>query len=169
MALQQLAKAATLTYPDHFVADLHELASLGAHGNSEQNCQRDLLLKLHDVIPPEPYVVDAPLVVIHENKTQIMTRPVSLLLPHEWFACLCDSELMEYVYGSDKIEAFWSQARDDDPRLFENNIKFIAGWVSKTIPFLLHGDGAPHQKKTVSIFCHLGAFCQALVSQTHNC
>ena len=96
MALQQLARATTLTYPNHFVADLHELASPGAHGNSEQNCQRDLLLKLHDVIPPEPYVVDVPLVVTHENKTQIMTRPVSLLLPHEWFACLCDSELYQY-------------------------------------------------------------------------
>ena len=65
MALQQLAKATALTYPDHFVADLRELASHCAPGNSEQNCQRDLLLKLHDAIPPEPYVVDARLVVVH--------------------------------------------------------------------------------------------------------
>ena len=78
VALQQLAKAATLTYPNNFVPDLNQFASLGAHGNSEQNCQRDLLLKLPHLLAPEPYLVNVPLLVLQDNKTQMVSKDVPL-------------------------------------------------------------------------------------------
>ena len=116
--MQQLAKAATLTYPDNFVSDLNQFASLGAHGNSEQNCQRDLLQKLPQLLAPEPYLVEVPLIVLQDNKKEMVLKDIPVLLPHEWFASMLETDLIDFICGGTKVESFWSQTPLDDPRLF---------------------------------------------------
>ena len=147
VALQDLAKAASLTFPDSFVKDLNEFASLGAHGHAEHNCHRDLLQKLPKLFVPEPYQVNVPLLVRQENRQQVIYKDVPVLLPHEWFASLFEGKLLDFICGSDKTVSFWSQTDADDPRLFENPMTSISGWQSKVVPFLIHGDAAPHQNK----------------------
>ena len=150
--MQQLAKAATLTYPDNFVSDLNQFASLGAHGNSEQNCQRDLLQKLPQLLAPEPYLVEVPLIVLQDNKKEMVLKDIPVLLPHEWFASMLETDLIDFICGGTKVESFWSQTPLDDPRLFENPMMDIEDWHSKVVPFLLHADAAPHQNKdTINI------------------
>ena len=127
--------------------DVYDLSSLGAFGNSSNHCQRDLLKKLGELSVPEPYLVQAPLLLLDENISKVRHCDVSILLPHEWFASMFESGLLDYVCGVDKIPAFWSQTDDKDHRLFENPLKSIPEWESSVCPFLLHGDAAPHQNK----------------------
>lgn len=152
MALQDLAKAASLTYPNTSAQDVNEFASLGAHGHSEHNCQRDLLLKLPELSVPEPYLVEAPVLVLHDNRTQLISKHIHILLPHEWLASMFEADLLDYICGSSKIQQFWAQTRLSDPRLFQNPLKDIEDWSAKVMPFLLHGDAAPHQNRdTINI------------------
>ena len=52
----------------------------------------------------------------------MVLKDIPVLLPHEWFASMLETDLMDSICGGTKVESFWSQTPLDDPRLFENHM-----------------------------------------------
>jgi hypothetical protein len=126
--------------------DINQYARLGSHGQQEGNIHRDLLVLIGTLITPEPVDVDVP--VVHKNVAGRTTsmQPVSIFLPHDWFATIAEQGLMHRVFGSHKVTEFWEQINPLDPRLHKNSMTQQVGWEQKFIPFIQHADGGPHQK-----------------------
>lgn len=86
--VQALASAACLSGSN--ATDLRQLASLGGHGNSPQNCHRDLT-RLHfaNLASPVPTKVTTQLCC--RNADGLLgeaAQEVPLLLPHHWVQAL---------------------------------------------------------------------------------
>jgi len=125
-------------------ADVNDLASLGAFGNSPSNIHRDLMRSVFsDVVEPEPFNVKTRLQAVDGVKD----RDCAILYPHDWIVHLAELGLLSKVMGLPAVTSFWEQQD------FENNPQFTAcgdffrnlNWQEEiVIPLLLHGDAAPH-------------------------
>ena len=140
--VQQIALAAVQSGADK--VDLNQLASLGAHGNSPQNAQRDLTrLVFPDVLTPNTVTVQVPLMAADGVKL----RDYDMMLPHDWVAAVAAKGLLGKLMGTESSTLFWEQQDfRNNPQLrqcasFLRSIDFKEDVV---IPMLLHGDGAPH-------------------------
>ena len=92
--VQALASAACLS--GCTARDLHGLAALGGHGNSPQNCHRDLT-RLHfgALASPEPSKVTTLLSCRNaDGLLGEVAQEVPLLLPHHWVQAL--DEILVY-------------------------------------------------------------------------
>lgn len=140
---QQCAKAAVLSGCS--APDVCQIARVGAHGESPQNCQRDLVRQLcHNMASPEPFCWKVPLVARDKEELTLKVEQydVYIFLPHDWLACLNDSCLQEKVLGTHLTETFWSQQCLEDPKLCDNPVLKIPRFKQVVVPFLVHGDGA---------------------------
>jgi len=144
-SLQELSKASVLTYGSG-TDDVTEYSRLGAHGHSDKNIHRDLLVHIGDLLPPEPEQVEAPVLMKDFALKSIGKELLSIFLPHDWFACVFKHGLMEEIFGTSDIQGFWSQVSHDDPKLYKNPMTTIKSWRKLFIPFAVHADGGPHQK-----------------------
>ena len=70
-----------------------------------------------------------------------------MFAPHDWIACLAEEGLLDRLFGTPmKIQDFWNQVLDDDPKFHRNPIRTVPGWNKLFVPIEYHGDAAPHQK-----------------------
>ena len=141
--------------------DLESLAAIGAHGNSKQNCHRDLVKKyFQNLVTPTTSTTKCTLQSRNaDGELAATTVEVPVLLPHEWVRSLEKQDLLEEITAhSDAIRTFWQQQADlgllDSP--FWNSFD----WESELpIPWNLHGDGAPYSEvdsiKVISMRCPL--------------
>jgi len=120
-----------------------KLAALGSYGSQPQNIQRDLLRNFfQDSLVPDPYTIqDVPYKI--DNKQHI--SECKLMLPHDWFAAVSSSHLVEDVFGVQDLHKFWQGQLMDDPKLHGNPLG--QNNFEQLIPFLLHGDGAQFQRR----------------------
>ena len=157
--VQQLADAAVKS--GSTASNLESLAALGAHGNSKQNCHRDLVKKYFTNLAT-PAARPTPCTLQSRNaEGELVARAVEVpvYLPHEWVQSLENQDLLEAVTaGSAAIKDFWKGQADlgllDTP--FWNSFD----WETELpIPWNLHGDGAPYSEvdslKAISIRCPL--------------
>lgn len=140
-ALQELANAARLSGVTS--QDMVKLASLGAYGSQPQNIQRDLLRSFfNDTIVPKPYIImDVPFKIDNHRHT----GACELMLPHDWFAAVSSSHLVNDVFGVQDLSKFWQGQHLDDPKLHGNTLGQQG--FEEFVPFLLHGDGAQFQRR----------------------
>ena len=144
--LQELAQSIVMTYGVDGAEDMAALSRLGAHGWSDGNIQRDLMTLFKNLKAPEPEKIKAPVFKKDAGQWRTAMELVSVFLPHDWFECIASHDLMDPIFGARDVAEFWKQVSDDDPRLFKNPMKQVQSWKRKFIPFLVHGDGAPHHK-----------------------
>ena len=157
--VQQLADAAVKS--GSTASGLASLAALGAHGNSKQNCHRDLVKRhLANLVTPAARPTSCTL-QSRNAEGELAARPVEVpvYLPHEWVQSLEKQDLLEAVTAdSAAIKDFWKGQADlgllDTP--FWNSFD----WETELpIPWNLHGDGAPYSEvdslKAISIRCPL--------------
>jgi hypothetical protein len=144
--LQELAQSIVMTYGVDGPEDMAALSRLGAHGWSDGNIHRDLMTLFKNLKAPEPEKKKAPVFKKDAGQWRTAMELVSVFLPHDWFECIASHELMDPIFGARDVAEFWKQVSDDDPRLFKNPMKQVSNWKKKFIPFLVHGDGAPHHK-----------------------
>ena len=136
----------TASGQDAVAQDLRNLAELGSRGAHHNNCNRDLLALLGH----EGNHVPDPLAFTTLCKTArpgiFASRPMQLLLPHEFFASLYHhypAHWRTHVCPSDEdLEAFWIGV-DSHPALCNNPIRDDPEWRRRAIPLSLHGDGVP--------------------------
>lgn len=146
--LQEIAKAAI----DAGVTsnDVYKLARLGGSGHSPQNVQRDLqVLHFKNLASPEPFLVKTKVKCKDESgQPQLKAHSLPVLLPHEWVHSI-DKKEMHHILGQEAAALFWQgidlkrprfQACPDWRKSYKN-LKRDA-----PIPFLLHGDSAPHSE-----------------------
>ena len=147
-SVQEFAKSMVETFGDS-ASDVSSLSRLGAHGHSEQNCNRDLqqLFRGIDWIP-EPVEVDCAVLRKGTAGRSSTRAPLSIFLPHDWFSSLAQADgMLDAVFGTEsEIREFWSRVKADDPRLQDNPLKSQKKWRELVYPFVLHGDAGPHQK-----------------------
>jgi len=142
-ATQRAAKAAVLSSCS--APDVAKIARVGGHGNSPQNCQRDLVNQFcQDMTSPESFCWKVPLLKRDNEELTIKIEKcdVHLLLPHDWLACLTENDTQAKMLGTHLSEQFWSAQRLDDPKLHNNAVLQIPQYRQLAIPFLVHGDGA---------------------------
>lgn len=126
--------------------DISALSKLGAHGESAGNIQRDLMKLFKHLKAPEPERIRTSVFKKEAGAWRTAMEEVSVFLPHDWFECIASHDLMDPIFGAKEVPNFWKQVSDKDPRLFMNPMKRVTHWKEKFIPFLVHGDGAPHHK-----------------------
>ena len=138
---------------------LKELAALGSHGASPQNCSTDLMDPIRKVLGRAIipiYVALVPMFVAksESGKPEPELTTAGLLLPHVWVWFLYTYYRAEFftrflgcTEGSvtGKLKKFWSSFHTNDPRRLPcfNDANFDA----TTIPIGVHGDAVPCTKK----------------------
>lgn len=139
-SVQEIAMAAKLS--GLISADIEHLASLGASGHSPQNIHRDMVRTYcKDLVPPEPHVLEVPMLVTEGTQVHTTGMPCELLLPHDWVSALDKAGLMEEIMGLSLLEQFWANHDMTDPKLVGNPT------CSHMVPLLVHGDGAKFQQR----------------------
>ena len=139
MAMQKLA---AVVHCDGIQDDsLIKLAQLGTWGLHTSNVHRQLLTyanKGNNL--PEPTFIQAPALDSKSHPPQIVCE-FPILLPHEHVANLAEfyPERFATIFGSHKINDFWSGANPSDPRLLRNPIE--GADRSNILPIWIHGDG----------------------------
>ena len=118
--IQSIALAATKTGVN--ASDIKEIASMGNYGRSHNHVAEQMTLrfcKSDSITLPEPYWVEAPVLVKNQEGWSVKDKEVGLLLPHEWFSWL---EGHEVAAGFSKLASFWSEHPPEDPKLVGNPI-----------------------------------------------
>lgn len=130
--------------------ELDMLAKIGSYGHNPNHCYRDLTRTFFkNTGTPEPIDIMVPYMDPKSDKRTSMEGQTSMFLVQDWLACLSQDKLspqLEMVFGTNELEDFWSKVKADDPKL-TRHITCRPGWQQKTIPLLIHGDGAAYQDR----------------------
>ena len=151
--VQRLAHAAVLDGLQNI--HLYELAACGTWGSNVGNCQRDLKRTFGKLDLPEACLFKAPCKDPKSNPA-FCFEACAINLP-----CLLLSNIaakyqaFQELFAIDKLEAFWSNVKDDDPhwvRLERSSID-----PKTCIPVWVHGDGVEYQDRDSLMVLQLGA------------
>ena len=140
--------------------DIMELCGLGSFGAYPNNCHRDLLRLLknklknsrHGGLKESPtFSIQVPALDSKEENPSTMAT-CHMVLPHLFVWQLFQSypQLAPSLFGVQKLKAFWSGLKPDDPRLWGWGLK--ESQKAKTIPLWLHGDGVEFSTDTLLTF-----------------
>ena len=140
--------------------DIMELCGLGSFGAYPNNCHRDLLRLLknklknsrHGGLKESPtFSIQVPALASKEENPSTMAT-CHMVLPHLFVWQLFQSypQLAPSLFGVQKLKAFWSGLKPDDPRLWGWGLK--ESQKAKTIPLWLHGDGVEFSTDTLLTF-----------------
>ena len=145
--LQELAHAAKMSGLQ--AADVGWMASLGSHGHSPNNINKQLMRKFVErSIAPQPFLAMPYFKVKRKSMVSVAREECPLLLPHDWLSSLAQHGLLEQVLGIQRAGGFWSQSDATDPKWFQNPYATIpVEDRNKIVPILLHGDGGAFQKR----------------------
>ena len=147
--VQHIAAASAAAAPR---PQINLLANMGSAGQYTNNIARDFrrLLRLNENGIAEPLVLRIDMWDL--SSTDVAPRVVDfpILLPHELIASIYERYPEEFelrISGRPgKVEAFWNEMRDNDPRIFQHPIVHQADYDRFCIPLRLHGDGVPFGK-----------------------
>ena len=129
-----------------------EIASVAACGNSgtcPQNTHRDLSRRYcADMAIPEPFQLTVPCFRHSDHKTLSSTQ-ISVLLPHEWFACVAKdyTDRLDELFGLSRCRRFWNAQSSDNAKFHNHPMTETVGWQGCFFPYVLHADGAAYQKR----------------------
>ena len=126
-SVQAIALAATKSGCNS--ADLQQLAALGNYGRSSEHIASQMISKYcksDNIKLPEPYLAEVPVCVRTPDDWVLSMKPVSLYLPHEWFAWL---QTEEQAAGWLQLHDFWDSHSTDDPKL-DGSPVMDASWLS---------------------------------------
>lgn len=113
-----------------------------AHGTG--HTRRAILRQLKPpAVVPSPVPVRVPCVSARENRSVVVYASTKVYMINEIFECLYRHFPARFqdLLG-DGLEQFWATVRDDDPRLVGNPILAKPNWRKRTVPLIIHGDGA---------------------------
>lgn len=127
---------------------LQALAACGSYGHNQQNTRRDILNKfVRNMGMPRPLCLN--IRMLDKAKALIMHHanicsPFALI-HYIWTTY---SDLFASIFGSNP-ENFWRQVPRDDPKwsCIPDDILADPAWMTNTYPLIIHGDGAPYNKK----------------------
>jgi hypothetical protein len=94
---------------------------------------------------PEPTTVTVGAIDIKGDLTRsLVETTMSIVLPHDWMYFLATFHPMQFeeLFATPEIEGFWNGQSLNNPKFFQNPMLDNANWKQKTIPLVLHGDGA---------------------------
>lgn len=153
--VQELAMGCLTTLKNNNVEknepELKEVASCGAWGAAQGNINRDLLRKFAgNCLVPEPIKVKVPCVNPKVDANIKTDKFTSIIFPSQWLHALSSETSLKdkfsSVFGVGALERFWSSVSPNDPKLTVA-MTSKQNWKSKTIPLLLHGDGAEYMDR----------------------
>lgn len=113
--LQELALAATQSYPQATDKVLDKLSQIGSRGENQQNCWRDLLRLFPDLQAPSSTIVQIPMITRKSSEPQELE--FTMMLPSAWLQQLSSNDIWhKAILGTDGLQSFWDSVQDDDPR-----------------------------------------------------
>ena len=128
--------------------ELVKLSEIGNSGDQRQNSRRDLLRRFcKNMTVPRPLSMQ---VCMKDKLLQTAGHELQMLSPFDLVNSIWENHpnLFPSIFCTAKLEEFWSKVKPDDPRLQHmGDIMQIEHWQRKAIPFIVHGDGAPFNKK----------------------
>ncbi|CAE7809027.1 unnamed protein product [Symbiodinium sp. CCMP2592] len=133
-------------------ADLLKLQALGAHGESPQNCHRDISRWIFkNMCSPESTSIRTPVLVRELNgEKKMMEKDIPVNLPHAWIDQLSEHGFLETVMAPEaEIRKFWSKQLWKENPQFRQDTKYwkaIDFQAEAPIPLVLHGDAAPYSE-----------------------
>ena len=132
-----------ITHPD-----LLKLADIGTGGKHPRNSRRDMLRRFcKNMRVTRPLTM----MVAMKNKALVVGEyPLSILSPFEFADNIFEKypNLFARIFGTSDLRGFWNQVKPNDPRLSTMaDVMLLPDWRDRVIPYTLHGDGAPFNKK----------------------
>ena len=156
--LQELASSAAADGLQN--KELVELSGLGSFGAHPNNCHRDILRLLKNKLKKSKYgglkesptlSIEVPALDSKEEspKTKAMCHIVA---PHLLVWQLFESypKLTPSLFGLQKLEAFWTGLKPNDPRLWDSGL--TDSQKHRTVPLWLHGDGVEFSTDSLLTF-----------------
>ena len=128
--------------------DLSKLGTVGTSGDHKQNSRRDLLRRFcKKMSVPKPMSLT---VRMKDKALKVSPHDLSILSPFELISSIYQhwNALFPQVFGTDRLREFWRQVKPGDPRLSSmGDLMRLPNWQEKVVPIVVHGDGAPFNKR----------------------
>ena len=129
------------------------LSKLGGAGKYSGNCRRDLFCSFcPSMTVPRPILVTVP----KEPSRHVVEWKGHMVMPLlQVIQTIHDKH--PFVFSqmfATETKSFWDSVPSDDPNLTcLGDLQEDPSWKSKTIPYMLHGDGAAFEKEMVIQCC----------------